>query len=76
MIPQCQVFRTIHIFAGSFFSDDIMFIRTVCFESLDLLKEKLKNAEICFELTKIRTNWVAEIIDSEGNHIELTAPDK
>ena len=49
---------------------------SISFESLDLLKEKLKNAEICFELTKIRTNWVAEIIDSEGNHIELTAPDK
>lgn len=49
---------------------------SISFESLGLLKEKLKNAEICFELTKIRTNWVAEIIDSEGNHIELTAPDK
>ncbi len=49
---------------------------SISFESLYLLKEKLKNAEICFELTKIRTNWVAEIIDSEGNHIELTAPDK
>lgn len=49
---------------------------SISFESPALLKEKLKNAEICFELTKIGTNWVAEIIDSEGNHIELTAPDK
>ena len=27
-----------------------------------------------FPLTPIGTNWVVEIIDSEGNHIELTAP--
>ena len=49
---------------------------SISFESLELLKSKLDGKEICFELTKIKTNWVAEIIDSEGNHIELTAPDK
>ncbi|MBQ2580079.1 MAG: VOC family protein [Ruminococcus sp.] len=49
---------------------------SISFESLELLKNKLDGKEICFELTKIKTNWVAEIIDSEGNHIELTAPDK
>ena len=25
-------------------------------------------------LTKIKDNWVAEFVDSEGNHIEMTAP--
>lgn len=49
---------------------------SISFESADLLRQKLEDKEICFELTKIKTNWVAEIIDSEGNHIELTAPDK
>ena len=49
---------------------------SISFESSDLLKEKLSGKQLCFELTKIKTNWVAEIIDSEGNHIELTAPDK
>ncbi|MFQ9924156.1 MAG: VOC family protein [Beduini sp.] len=43
-------------------------------ESLDVLKNKIKNLEICFPLTKIKNNWVVEFIDSEGNHIELTAP--
>ena len=27
-----------------------------------------------FPLTRIKDNWVAEFIDSEGNHIEVTAP--
>lgn len=49
---------------------------SISFESADLLRQKLSDKQICFELTKIKTNWVAEIIDSEGNHIELTAPDK
>jgi len=49
---------------------------SISFESADLLRQKLADKQICFELTKIKTNWVAEIIDSEGNHIELTAPDK
>ena len=37
-------------------------------ESLDHMKE------ICFPITQIGNNWVAEFIDSEGNHIEITAP--
>ena len=28
----------------------------------------------CFPLTKIGRNWVAEFVDSEGNHIEITTP--
>ena len=49
---------------------------SISYNSLETLKEKLSDKQLCFELTKIKTNWVAEIIDSEGNHIELTAPDK
>lgn len=45
-------------------------------ESLAVLREKLAGREICFPLTPIGPNWVAEIIDSEGNHIEMTAPAK
>ena len=51
-------------------------LSSISFDCLETLKEKLSGKHICFELTKIKTNWVAEIIDSEGNHIELTAPDK
>ena len=29
---------------------------------------------ICFPLTQIKGNWVAEIVDSEGNHVEIKAP--
>ena len=42
--------------------------------SMDVLKRKIKNLKLCFPLTKINANWVAEFVDSEGNHIELTAP--
>ena len=38
------------------------------------LKTKLEDKEICFPLTMIKGNWVAEFVDSEGNHIEITAP--
>lgn len=41
---------------------------------LEILKNKIKDLEPCFPLTQINTNWVVEFIDSEGNHIELTAP--
>lgn len=41
-------------------------------ENLDTLKSKIVNLELCFPLTKIKSNWVVEFIDSEGNHIELT----
>ena len=27
--------------------------------------------EICFPLMKIGKNWVAEFVDSEGNHVEV-----
>ena len=45
-------------------------------ESLDVLKRKLTGKEICFPVTLINDNWVAEFVDSEGNHIEITAPIK
>lgn len=47
---------------------------SVSVESLAVLKEKLAGLELCFPLTKIGGNWVAEFVDSEGNHVELTAP--
>ncbi len=43
-------------------------------ESLEELEEKIKGKEICFPLTQIQKNWVVEVVDSEGNHIEITAP--
>ena len=49
---------------------------SVSFESVDELKYKLVGKEICFPLTRIKNNWVAEFIDSEGNHVEVTAPVK
>ena len=45
-------------------------------ENVDILKDKIKDLEICFPLTKIGGNWVAEFVDTEGNHIEITAPIK
>ncbi len=45
-------------------------------ETLEALKGKLLGQEICFPLTRIGPNWVAEIVDSEGNHIEMTVPAK
>ena len=39
-----------------------------------ILEKKIMGKEICFPLTLIRGNWVVEIVDSEGNHIEMTAP--
>ncbi|MBR3133830.1 MAG: VOC family protein [Clostridia bacterium] len=43
-------------------------------DSIEILKRKIENLEICFPLTKIENNYVVEFIDSEGNHIELTTP--
>lgn len=43
-------------------------------ENLQILQKKLEGLEICFPLTKIGNVWVAEFVDSEGNHVELTAP--
>ena len=47
---------------------------SIGFEDVHALKSKLEDKEICFPLTQIRGNWVAEFVDSEGNHIEVTAP--
>lgn len=43
-------------------------------ENLETLKRKLKGLTVCFPLIKIGDNWVSEFVDSEGNHVELTAP--
>lgn len=43
-------------------------------ENVEILNKKIENMKVCFPLTKIGRNWVTEFIDSEGNHIELTAP--
>ena len=56
-----------HIFGSSC-------LPSISFESREQLENKLNGKEICFPMKKIKTNWVAEIVDSEGNHIELTAP--
>lgn len=42
--------------------------------NIDVLKNKLSKLKIIFPLTRIGLNWVAEFEDSEGNHIEITAP--
>ena len=47
---------------------------SISFGSREVLEHKMSGMEICFPLTKIKGNWVAEIVDSEGNHIEITAP--
>ena len=47
---------------------------SISFENREVLEHKMSGKEICFPLTQIKGNWVAEIIDSEGNHIEITAP--
>lgn len=43
-------------------------------DSLDILKNKLSGLKFVFPLRRIGQNWVSEFEDSEGNHIELTAP--
>lgn len=43
-------------------------------ENLEVLREKLRDKKIVFELTQIGSNWVSEFEDSEGNHVELTTP--
>ena len=49
---------------------------SICFESLEEMKRMLSDKELCFPVTKIGKNWVAEFIDSEGNHIEVYTPAK
>lgn len=46
---------------------------SITFPDKKTLLEKIRDKEICFPLTRIGRNWVAEIVDSEGNHIEVTA---
>lgn len=41
---------------------------------INVLKRKLSKFKTVFPLTRIGDNWVAEFEDSEGNHIEITAP--
>lgn len=43
-------------------------------ENIEILKQKIKDIKIVFPLKVINENWVCEIEDSEGNHIELTTP--
>lgn len=43
-------------------------------ENLETLQRKLNGLKIVFPLKRIGNNWVSEFEDSEGNHIELTAP--
>jgi predicted enzyme related to lactoylglutathione lyase len=47
---------------------------SIGFDNIQTLKDKLEGKEICFPLSQIKGNWVAEFVDSEGNHIEVTAP--
>lgn len=47
---------------------------SISVDNIIVLKQKIKDKKLCFPLTKIGVNWVTEFIDSEGNHIELTAP--
>ena len=49
-------------------------LHSIGLEDVCTLEKKLEGKEICFPLTQIKENWVAEFIDSEGNHIEVTAP--
>lgn len=43
-------------------------------DSLAQLQALCAENETKFPLTKIKQNWVCEIMDSEGNQIELTTP--
>lgn len=43
-------------------------------ENIEILKQKIKDLKIIFPVKAINSNWVCEFEDSEGNHIELTAP--
>lgn len=47
-------------------------------KTIEQLQNKVAELQslIVFPLTKIKSNWVLEIEDSEGNHVEMTAPVK
>lgn len=47
---------------------------SICTDNIENLKIKISGKKLCFPLTQIGKNWVAEFVDSEGNHIEITAP--
>lgn len=47
---------------------------SISVENVDILRRKIQDKKLCFPLTIIGENWVVEFIDSEGNHIEVTAP--
>lgn len=49
-------------------------IPSIDVENINVLKTKIEGLEVCFPLTKIGNNWVVEIVDTEKNHIEITAP--
>lgn len=47
---------------------------SVAFSDVEALKEKLVGRKVVFSLRIIGKNYVTEIEDSEGNHVEMTAP--
>lgn len=47
---------------------------SVSVDTIETLERKMLGKELCFPLTRIGKNWVVEFVDSEGNHIEMTAP--
>ena len=47
---------------------------SVSVDDIETLRRKMERKELCFPLTQIGSNWVVEFVDSEGNHIEMTAP--
>ena len=66
------------LFAYQKVSEDHVFgsncLPSISVESVDVLKDKISCLEVCFPLTQIGPNWVAEFVDSEGNHVEITTP--
>ncbi len=64
-----------HLFAYKEVSEPHIYgsncLPSICFETLEELNRKITGKELCFPLTKIGNNWVAEFVDSEGNHIEV-----
>ena len=47
---------------------------SISVDNIQTLNLKIQGKEICFPMTQIGNNWVVEFVDSEGNHIEMTAP--
>ena len=61
------------LFQNGFFHDGLLSTR-VSGNNISILESKLNKLNVVFPLAKIGRNWVAEFEDSEGNHIEITAP--